>query len=206
MQIIDLSYEIIDHMPVYPGDKDTEIRQIKKYSDDGYNAFYFSSSMHAGTHIDMPRHMLDDERYTSAFPVSDFISDGIIIDSMNETKIDYKPEYENLDLENTAVLIKTGFCDMYKDTAEYYADHPILTKRFAEYLAERKIQILGIDFPSPDRMPYEIHKILLSADIKIVENLTNLAVLKNTKKFRFYAVPLKINAEASLVRAFAEIL
>lgn len=95
---------------------------------------------------------------------------------------------------------------MYKETAEYYTEHPVLTKRFAEYLSDRKIKILGIDFPSPDRMPYEVHKILLSADIKIAENLTNLAILRNAGKFRFYAVPLKITAEASLVRAFAEIL
>lgn len=96
MEVVDLSYKIADNMPTYPGDRNTEIRQIKKYSEDGYNAVYFSSSMHAGTHIDLPRHMLNDERFTSEFPVSDFIAEGIIIESENEAEIDYKPEYDDI--------------------------------------------------------------------------------------------------------------
>ena len=46
------------------------------------------------------------------------------------------------------------------------------------------------------------HKRLLAAGIPMVENLTNLAALRG-RRFDFAALPLKISAEASLVRAAA---
>ncbi|MHA2347105.1 MAG: cyclase family protein, partial [Candidatus Hodarchaeales archaeon] len=49
------------------------------------------------------------------------------------------------------------------------------------------------------------HTKLLSKEIFIVENLTNLESLYK-KKFRFFAVPIKVVSAAALpVRAFAEI-
>ena len=47
-----------------------------------------------------------------------------------------------------------------------------------------------------------MHKRLLAAGVPMVENLTNLAALRG-RRFDFAALPLKISAEASLVRAVA---
>ena len=49
-----------------------------------------------------------------------------------------------------------------------------------------------------------MHKILLKNDIPLLENITNLNDLVYVEKFEVFAQPLKINAEASLVRAFAQ--
>ena len=54
------------------------------------------------------------------------------------------------------------------------------------------------------KYPYNIHKILLKNDIPLLENITNLNDLVYVEKFEVFAQPLKINAEASLVRAFAQ--
>ena len=55
---------------------------------------------------------------------------------------------------------------------------------------------------SPDLPPLAVHKRLLAAGVPMVENLTNLAALRG-RRFDFAALPLKISAEASLVRAVA---
>ena len=60
-----------------------------------------------------------------------------------------------------------------------------------------------MDLPSPDNYPFEIHKKLFANNILIVENLTNLSELIGVKDFDIIAFPLKIRAEASLVRVVA---
>ena len=63
--------------------------------------------------------------------------------------------------------------------------------------------MIGFDMPSPDRFPFESHKMLLKNEIFILENLCNIEKLLNAKEFKIAAFPLKIEAEGSLVRAVA---
>ena len=68
------------------------------------------------------------------------------------------------------------------------------------------IKIIGIDSPSPDRSPYEIHKLLMKNDILIIENLTNLAELTSHEEFDVIALPTKFDTEAAPVRVVARAL
>jgi kynurenine formamidase len=88
----------------------------------------------------------------------------------------------------------------------YYNKHPVITEKLAEFLIKKKIKMLGIDMPSPDYFPFDIHKLLLSNNIFIMENLKNLDKLIKANKFEVYAFPLKIQAESSPVRAVAKII
>jgi kynurenine formamidase len=66
----------------------------------------------------------------------------------------------------------------------------------------RRVKAIGIDWYSPDKEPYPIHRILLENRILILENLTNLSALQG-KDFDLFAFPLKIQADSSPVRAVA---
>ena len=57
--------------------------------------------------------------------------------------------------------------------------------------------------PSPDNGEFKIHKKLFENDIFILENLTNLNKLLYSEEIQIFAQPLKIQGEASLVRAIA---
>lgn len=59
--------------------------------------------------------------------------------------------------------------------------------------------------PAPDYPPFTFHKALLSNDIFVLENLTNLGSLLDKPNFEVMAFPLKISAEASFVRAVCQI-
>ena len=203
--IADLSYQIQSKMPVFPGDAEVKLKLIKKYKINLYNLFYLSASMHAGTHIDMPSHLTLDNKQACDFAPELFCAGAVMLDYSGEKIINYKPEYKNLINQGDAVLIKTNYADLYKNPEIYFIDYPVISQEFAEFLCDKKIKMLGLDTPSPDKAPFDLHKLLLENNIFIIENLTNLSALDGFEphSFEFMALPLKIQAEASLVRAVA---
>jgi arylformamidase len=57
---------------------------------------------------------------------------------------------------------------------------------------------------SPDHEPFNVHKILLSAGVLIIENLTNLDELSG-KEFTVYALPVKLQIDGAPARVIAQI-
>lgn len=202
MKYVDLSYEIENHMPVYPGDTTVTLERVKKYEEDEFNGYTLVSNMHAGTHIDCPMHMLNDERYVSEFDLGRFIGNAVLLDVRGEMSIELKDEYYKNIKEGDIVLLYTGWDSKY-GSKEYYENHPVVGEKFAEFLVQKKIKMLGVDMPSPDSNTFSIHNILLGNNICILENLTNLSKLLYVEELQVFAQPLKIKAEASLVRAIA---
>jgi arylformamidase len=84
------------------------------------------------------------------------------------------------------------------------SENPGLSTDAAEYLVEKKVNAVAIDGPSIDPgidASFKAHKILLSNDILIIENLCNLEKF-NTGRFTLIITPLKlISASGSPVRA-----
>lgn len=205
MKLIDLSHEIYDGMPVYPGDTTTDLQQIKYLNVDEYNNYKLVINMHSGTHIDSPMHLTECIQYVSEFPLESFFAEGCILDVRNQPVIKYKPEYDALVKENSIILLYTGF-DAHYGTKTYYEDHPCIDMDLARLFIEKKVKMVGIDTPSPDRYPFEIHKLLFNNNIFILENLKNLDQLLNIDRFEVIALPLKIKADSSMTRAVARIL
>ncbi|MGI6621643.1 MAG: cyclase family protein [Acetivibrionales bacterium] len=204
MKLIDLSHEIYDSMPVYPGDPKTGLVQMRYLNIDKYNNYRLEISTHSGTHIDSPMHLTDCRQYISELPLESFVAEGCVLDVRNQTIIKLKPEYDALVKDNSIVLLYTGF-DKYYGTKEYYENHPCMDIELCRFLIEKNIKILGMDIPSPERYPFEIHKLLFKNNIYILENLTNLDQLLNTR-FEVIAFPLKIKADSSMTRAVARII
>lgn len=202
MKYIDLSHDIMSNMPVYPGDMKVSLEHVNELSKDKYNSYSVSTGMHAGTHVDCPMHLLPDAKTIAEYPIDCFAGSGILIDARGQKEIDFKEAYKTKIREGDIVLIYTGMDKSYGEDS-YYNDHPVITEELAEFLVSKKIRMLGIDMPSPDFPPFEIHKTLLGNNIFIVENMKNLKQLIGVESFEVFAQPLKIHAEASLVRAFA---
>lgn len=196
---IDLSHTFTAQMPVYPGDSFSELTKIDH---DTHTNFHIKTGMHVGTHIDAPLHMIENGKYLSEIPVDHFFGKGHLIDARN------KPITATL-LENhqinpgDIIIVHTGFSTHFRQP-EYYENYPEITEEFAQKLVELKVKIVGMDTPSPDREPYQIHKVLLSNNILIIENLTNLEQLEN-KEFEIIALPPKFQADASPLRVVAKI-
>lgn len=203
-RFIDLSQSIIHDMPVHPYDDKVSLYQDKFLDRDKYVNFRLEIGMHSGTHIDTQMHLTDRETFINEIPLDRFAGRGVLLDVRNESVVKVKDEYYDIVHEDDIVLIYTGHSDKF-GTKGYYADQPIIDKALANFFVQRKIKMLGMDLPSPDSYPFDIHKILFSNDILIIENLTNLSQLINEREFEVMAFPLKIRAEASMARVVAVI-
>jgi len=202
--LIDLSYEIYSKMPVYPGDLEVELENDKKLSRDGYANHNLKMGMHAGTHLDLPAHMLNDQRQISDIDLAYLNGRAKLLNAVGEKVITVKDKYKNLIEKDDIIIIYTGFAEKY-GTKEYYTEHPVISEELADLLIKKEIKILGFDLPSPDRNPYQIHQKLFKNNIFILENLCNLDQLPEFKSFKFFLFPLKIRAEAAPCRVAAEV-
>ncbi|KRE47121.1 cyclase family protein [Paenibacillus sp. Soil522] len=202
--IIDLTHLIHSGMPVYPGDAGTVLEQSKQMSQDGYNNHQLSINMHAGTHIDGPMHLLDIQQYISEFSVEKFVGDGVLLDVYGISVIDYKEEYEQLIKAEQIVILYTGHAELYGQPA-YFTDYPVLTAEFVDLLIRKRVKMIGLDTPSPDKDPFDIHKRLFVNQIFIIENLKNVKRLLDIDAFEIIALPLHIRSDSSVARVIARV-
>jgi len=202
--LIDLSHPIETGMPVYPGDPGTELKRIKQFAMDGYSDYLLSTNMHAGTHIDGPMHLTERVSYMSDFPLDCFIGEGCLLDVSGEKVIGYKPAYEDALELNQIVILYTGHSDNY-GKPHYFTEYPEMTMDFAKLLVRKKVKMIGLDTPSPDYEPYDIHRYLLQHNIFIIENLTNVDRLLGSKAFEIIALPLRMKADSSSARVAARL-
>jgi kynurenine formamidase len=86
---------------------------------------------------------------------------------------------------------------------EYFKDYPTVSRELAQLFVKRRVKMVCIDSPSPDRHPFEIHKLLLENNVLIAENLININKLLLIKNFEVIALPLKIHADSSPARIIA---
>ena len=184
-----------------------------------YCANNFSTAEHGGTHIDAPIHFAEKGQTVDEIPLEKIIGPAIKIDVSSKThnnpdyliKIDDLLEWENSERikipNGSIILLETGFSKYYPDKIKYMGtdergedavkklQFPGLSKKAAKWLVEqRDINSIGIDTPSIDYGQseyFESHVILLSQNIPVFENLTNLNQLPSIR-FEIIALPMKI--------------
>jgi kynurenine formamidase len=204
MRLIDLSHTFEQKMPVYPGDPSPEMIQVATISEQGYTDFQLKTGMHVGTHIDAPLHFIEGGKRLSEMPIQRFTGKAHLINVQGKTLIG-EDVLSACDINRGDILlIHTGH-DEYFGQDRYYLEYPLIAESFAKRAVEMGVSIVGLDTPSPDRAPYTIHKILLQEEVLIIENLTNLSLLKNASNIVVFAFPPKLALEASPVRVIARV-
>lgn len=203
-KLIDLSYEIYNGMPVYPGDTEVELVNDKKIARDGYCNHNLKIGMHTGTHLDLPAHMLEDVRNAADISLDSISGQAKLIYAVGREVINLEEKYKSLIKKDDVVIIYTGMAEEY-GSKKYYNKHPVISEELADFLIEKEIKVLGFDMPSPDYSPFKIHQKLFENDIFILENLCNLEKLLGLSSFKIFVFPLKVRAEAAPCRAAAEI-
>ncbi len=202
MKFIDLSHTIRHGMPVFPGEESPSVVRDELPEDAGYVTHRLETNMHTGTHIDAPFHMLGDERPIASFPPELFAGQAIVMDVRGLSQVSIQPGWEESFRKYKVVLFYTGHSQAW-GTYKYYHEYPEFDVSIAEMLVACGVKIAGFDSPSPDKSPYGFHTVFLKEARFLVENLAHLDRLGGEENILFMAFPLKIEAEASLVRAVA---
>lgn len=201
-RLVDLSHTIETGMPVYPGDERPQLVQTRFLAEHQHNNHRLQIGMHVGTHLDARMHMLDSEQYVADLPLSSCVGRGCVLDVRNQPLIRWQPSYEQLVPTGSIVLLYTGH-DKWYGGDRYFEEHPVVDLAFCEFLIAKKVKLLGMDSPSPDKPPFLVHKQLLAGGVYILENLTNLEQLLSWSSFEIIALPLRLKADGSPVRAIA---
>jgi len=205
MFFIDLTHTLLHGMPVFPGEQPPSLLADVLPEDAGYMTYRLESNMHTGTHMDAPYHALADELTIDSYPPELFTGSAAVIDVRGAQTIRMKPEWMSLFRQHPVILFCTGHSRNWMND-NYYQDYPVFDDLVAESLVEAGVRIAGFDSPSPDKAPFRFHSIYLRDTRFLVENLANLEPLLGQKEIEFMAFPLKIKAEASLIRAVARVV
>ncbi|MBI5390960.1 cyclase family protein [Candidatus Woesearchaeota archaeon] len=185
--IIDLTLPIDEKTPVFPGDPAVEIKQLATIAQQGWNEKRITFNSHFSTHIDAPFHMLQQGKKLTDFPPETWIGEAIVIDARGQQEIE--PELKGVK-KGDFVFFCTGHVKKAY-TKDYFKLNPVITRKTAEALVQKKVRMVGLDSFTPDNPPYEMHKLLFKHDILIIENLVGLEKLCG-KRFTCFVFPLKI--------------
>jgi arylformamidase len=196
MTIYDISLSISPNLPTWPGDPGLILEQYESIDKGAlYNATQMSSSVHLGTHVDAPRHFLNDgptveqlllEVLTGPCYVTQ-LPDGI--EAITSEVLDRT----EITSDMKRVLFGTSNSHYWaKGESKFQTDFVAITEDGAEWLVERGVQLVGIDYLSV--APYDesipTHTVLLKAGVIIVEGLNLSKIMRGF--YDLYCLPLKI--------------
>ncbi|MFC4306991.1 cyclase family protein [Cohnella boryungensis] len=207
-KIIDLSLDIYHSAPTFPLDPKCAVIVHHTVDSMGYNISQLVMSTHQGTHLDAPFHFLDEGKTVEQLDLDKCIGEALLVDLTHKrpkepiTVDDFMPVADRIG-EGTRLIYRTDWHKQYPQK-HYFSDFPYMTVELARWLAERKIGLIGMDVPTPNPTDFDpVHKILLGAEIVIVEGLARLGDI-GAERFFFMAAPLRIaGRDGSPVRALA---
>lgn len=211
MKIIDLSHELNEDMPVYPGTEKPSFKEITTYDKEGYKETLISMYSHTGTHIDPPAHIFKDRSTLDMFPISQFIGKAVVIDCRDlkegeEISLSRLNQYHEFLDEADFLLFNLGW-DKFWDTERYFGNYPFIDDEVLNFILNGNYKGIGFDVigldPIEDTNLTRHKKLFYEKDIINVENLNNLDKCYGGL-FTFCCMPLKIkNSDGSPTRAFA---
>ena len=212
--IVDLTHALNEKTKEYPGDPKYQQSPAASIKQKGFSVHALLLNSHLGTHLDAPCHVLEAGLGVSSIPLEKVYGPAYCLPLGENGPLDYQQPitlsmllpYGKLFCPGAKILIYTGWGQFF-GTKEYFQKPPFLSDGAVDYIAGRKIDLLGLDLPSPGNKEIDIaaHKELLRSKIVLVENLVNLERLPPPPQtFCLCAAPLPIDKMDGIpIRAFA---
>lgn len=200
MRMIDISDPLSAEMLRYPSVKPFVHHLVRDYSK-GDEVCMSSIEMvvHDGTHIDAPRHYVEGGARIDELPLNRFMGNAQVI--WAEQPVITEEVLKKAGITEKMVLVKTPFSVNIRENRPGSASY--FTAEAARYLAEKGIELAGIDSFSVDKEKDQgkmAHKILLKAGVLLLEGICLEDVRPGI--YRLICFPLYIrNSEAAPCRA-----
>lgn len=201
---IDISVALHPGIPHWPQNTPFDIAKDHDMSlGDHDNVSRISMGVHTGTHMDAPLHFLAGGAAIHTMPFAATVGRCRVIEIENRETIGVQ-ELQTHDLEpNERLLFKTYNSSRNWPEQEFLTDFTYIPHETAEFLAERKVQTIGVDYLSVGgykKDGAQTHAELLSAGIWIIEGLNLAGVAAG--HYDLICLPLLLaDAEAAPARA-----
>jgi len=225
------------HTYVWPYFPDVKWYKVGYHGQHGLATYMIDNlTMHTSSHADAPYHDLEDGATIDKMPLESYFGEAVVLDIP-------KKELETIvatDLEKAKpavhagdiVVVVSGWYKMFSSEEKFMVKHPGLTPDAADWLVQKKVKALAVDFGSVDH-PYQtalieirkdvmpvkvasmeefrkkwpflyVHKTLLRNKIALVEYIGGDVGKILGRRINFAAIPLKIiGGDASVVRPIA---
>lgn len=206
MAIFDISLTISNELPVWPGDPAINLTTVSDMDNgDICNVSHLAMGVHAGTHVDAPHHFLNNDLTVENLDLGVLTGPVFLVEfpeDVNEITFD-NLESASIPAGIERLLIKTRNSVIWsRKASEFYKDFVAITAEGAQWLVERNIKLVGIDYLSvaPFGNGVPTHQILLKAGIIALEGLDLSGVSQGM--YELYCLPLKIGgADGAPARA-----
>jgi arylformamidase len=195
MRTYDVTLTITQDMPVWPGNTPPSlVRTSSLDKGDNSNTSQVTLGVHTGTHVDAPDHFMGNQKTIEQISLELLVGRAYVL---------YLPNVEHItaqDLESAEIpprtrrlLFKTRNSEYWaKGINEFQPDFAGLTADAAQYLVDRNVRLVGIDYLSiaPYKQSRPTHRILLEAGVVIVEGLDLSKVSQG--RYTITCLPLKL--------------
>ena len=192
-KLLDVSVPLAAGMPAYPGNPDFELQPIKRIAEGASsNVSRLVMGTHTGTHVDAPRHFLDDGAGVDALPLDLLLGRARVVEINKRGGIGAEELAAAGLREDLRVLLKTPNSALWNDTS-FHQDYTYVTEEGARYLVTQGVKVIGVDYLSVEQFKKAgapAHRALLSQGIVIIEGL-NLSDA-DPGMYEMYCLPLRV--------------
>lgn len=175
MKLYDITRDLF-RTPVYPGDPAPEYERLQAMEEgDICNLSYLKMCVHNGTHMDAPRHFLEEGKSIEELPLEQVMGRCSV-------------------LEFDGVLDGITASDMIagKEKKILWKGNTVFTEGAAQAFVEHGMELVGVESQTvgPEEDPVPVHRILLGAGMAILEGLYLKEITAGT--YFLCAQPLKL--------------
>ena len=191
---IDISLPLYPGMAHWPGDPPFQSDRARAISrGDVCNLTQLTTSAHIGTHMDAPKHFIDDGVGIDAMPLAAVVGPCRVV-QINDAQAIQPAELEPAHLRpGERILFKTRNSARGWSTDQFLKDFVYISKEAAQFLVDRGVQTVGVDYLSVGgffKDGVETHHILLGAPIWVIEGL-NLSQVQ-PGSYELICLPIKL--------------
>jgi arylformamidase len=175
MSIYDISMPVQTAGIVYPGNPEILIEPQQAISKGaGANVSSVTFGSHTGTHVDAAKHFFDDGETVDRIPIEKVVGTAILLafpdDLMSITAADLEKQKIG---SHKRVLLRTRNSSFIR-SPQFKPDYTYLAPDGAQYLVDRGVELVGIDYLSIEQFHsghHRTHITLLEKKVVIIEGL-----------------------------------
>ena len=154
LEFYDLSHPWGLGQPCWPYFEDVKIDRLHTMARSGVLTARITTSMHTGTHMDAPAHVVEETPFMDEVPLPHFFGTGVVVsipkgkwgvitaDDLEKASPQIRP--------GDIVVVNTGWHKYYGDNQTYYGHSPGFYKEAGEWFAARKVKMVCTDTQALD--------------------------------------------------------
>lgn len=188
-------------MPVYEGDPPVRLRSVATVAQDGVRVSELTMCVHAGTHVDAPRHVDEGGAGADSLRLEDLCGPAWLLDARDIHDSVPAAVIDRVPPDAERLLVATRAAEFW-DQAAFRPDLVGLSPGAAAAVAERGMRLVGIDYMSiaPTDDPLPVHRTLLAAGVAILEGLDMRGLEEG--RYELLAAPIRLGgADGAPTRA-----